>query len=67
MLSKKTATPNLHVITNDDVRRAEAQKKINNTIAKFVAIKVGVTVAIAIAAHIAIKKMTEAENKNSES
>lgn len=61
MLRKKTATPKLHLITNDDARRAEAQRQINRTVAKYVAIKVGVSAAVIIATRIIVKKMEEAE------
>lgn len=61
MLRKKTAAPNLHLITDDEARRAEAQRQINRTVAKYVAIKVGVSAVAIIATRIIMKKMDEAE------
>jgi hypothetical protein len=57
MFKQANATPKL--IMDDDARRAEAQKNINRTVAKFIAYKVGVTVVIAVAAHVIIKKLED--------
>lgn len=61
MLRKKNSTPNLHLITDEDARRAEAQRQINRTVAKYLAIKVGVSAAVIIASKIIIKKLEAAE------
>lgn len=57
MFKKAKVTPKL--IMDDDARRAEAQKNINRTVAKFVAYKVGTTVVIAVVARIIIKKLED--------
>lgn len=66
MLSKKNSTPNLHLITDDDARRAEAQKQINRHLLKWAAFKIGTTVAVAVAVKIIIKKLEESETTSSE-
>lgn len=66
MLRKKNSTPNLHLITDDDARRAEAQKQINRHLLKWAAVKVGTTVAVAVALKIIVKKMEDSETTSSE-
>ncbi|QJD49760.1 hypothetical protein SEA_CLUBPENGUIN_36 [Streptomyces phage ClubPenguin] len=66
MFRKKNSTPNLHLITDEDARRAEAQRQINRTVAKFVAVKVGVTVATLVVVKIIEKKLEASEATSSE-
>jgi hypothetical protein len=58
---KKNSTPNLHLITDEDARRAEAQRQTIRTVAKYLAIKVGVYAAVIIATKIIVKKLEAAE------
>lgn len=57
MFKKTKTTP--HSLLNDESRRAEAQKKINRTVATYVVFKVGVTAALVIGAKILAKKLEE--------
>jgi hypothetical protein len=66
MLRKKNATPNLHLITDEDARRAHAQKQINRHLMKWAALKIGTTAAVVVTLKIIAKKMEESEAANSE-
>ena len=61
MLHKKNSTSSLHLVTDEDTRRAEAQKQLNRTVVKILAIRVGVSVAAIIATRIVMKKMEQTE------
>lgn len=60
MLRKKNA-PKLTIVTDEDARKAEAARQITRTFAKYAAIKVGVTVAVCVAAKVIAKKLEESE------
>jgi len=66
MLRKKNSAPTLHLITDEDARRAEAQRNINRHLVKYFAIKAGVAVALGIATHIIAKKLDASETTSSE-